>query len=473
MQKKYRKILIGVFVLLIVSIIVYVSLSHEETSTSSNISSMNGNSASAIEEYYRVYVESYVNSNLQVVEEELTVFKVIIDDENIFYLETIEEVENAFSSIIMRSDDTIISAEVSIENNLNDGDIEVDVEVEAEKESVLSVEYIERTFVTSPMNGNLDGSLQTDSSTGALGENLLSVYFYENVVIEPVTLNNQTLASVEEMITDLLKLNVTPDEYIIQSGDSASVIAEVFDMSLRDLYELNPWLEERERSLQVGDEVIVEKLIPELNVVYCKEAISNEEIAPEVEYVEDETIYLGLEVVDNPGLNGIMEVTKDIDVLNGEVISEEVINQEIVMEAQNQVILIGTKPTPEDGPAGFFVIPLNSYRLSSSYGPRWGRTHRGIDMAVSSGTNVLASDGGTVIFSGWDGGYGYKIDIDHGNGIVTRYAHNSLLLVEVGEVVGQGEVIAKSGNTGNSTGPHLHFEMIVDGTAENPFDYFN
>lgn len=106
--------------------------------------------------------------------------------------------------------------------------------------------------------------------------------------------------------------------------------------------------------------------------------------------------------------------------------------------------------------------------ISSTFGPRWGRMHRGLDIAVVTGTPVRAAASGRVSFSGENGGYGLLVIIDHGNGVETRYAHNSQLLVKVGDRVQRGQIIARSGNTGNSTGPHLHFEIRQYGEAVDP-----
>jgi murein DD-endopeptidase MepM/ murein hydrolase activator NlpD len=98
--------------------------------------------------------------------------------------------------------------------------------------------------------------------------------------------------------------------------------------------------------------------------------------------------------------------------------------------------------------------------------------HNGIDISAPSGTPILATGGGTVTFSGWQGAYGHKVIIDHGFGIRTVYAHNSRNLVSVGQVVERGDHIANVGSTGNSTGPHVHYEVLVNGTAVNPVNFF-
>ena len=118
-----------------------------------------------------------------------------------------------------------------------------------------------------------------------------------------------------------------------------------------------------------------------------------------------------------------------------------------------------------------------SGEITSPYGyrthPIWGTTiyHSGIDIGVDEGTPVHAADGGTVVWSGWMGGYGYAVVIDHGNGMSTLYAHNSEVAVSEGQDVGKGQVVAYAGSTGNSTGPHVHFEVRISGDPVDPMGY--
>lgn len=120
--------------------------------------------------------------------------------------------------------------------------------------------------------------------------------------------------------------------------------------------------------------------------------------------------------------------------------------------------------------ASGFIWPVNGI-VVSGFGMRWGRMHEGIDITASTGTPIWAAAAGTVIWSGWRGGYGNCVVVDHGNGLATLYAHASALLVAVGQSVSQGETVALVGSTGNSSGPHLHFEVRVNGVAVDPLLY--
>ncbi len=127
---------------------------------------------------------------------------------------------------------------------------------------------------------------------------------------------------------------------------------------------------------------------------------------------------------------------------------------------------------------GIFLWPVPNYaRISSYFGYRmhpilgYTKFHSGLDIAASSGTPILAANGGTVIFSGTRNGYGKTIMIDHGGGLVTLYGHCSSLLVGTGTTVSRGQTVALVGSTGQSTGPHCHFEVRKDGTAVNPQSY--
>lgn len=117
-------------------------------------------------------------------------------------------------------------------------------------------------------------------------------------------------------------------------------------------------------------------------------------------------------------------------------------------------------------------LPVEYDYVSSPFGQRWGRRHQGIDLAANTGTPIYAASTGKVTHSGWESGYGNSVVIDHGQGRLTRYGHCSKVLIKAGARVQKGQLIAQVGSTGHSTGPHLHFEVIVNGIRKNPAWYY-
>lgn len=166
-------------------------------------------------------------------------------------------------------------------------------------------------------------------------------------------------------------------------------------------------------------------------------------------------------------------ITQDLSILQLDETKEDICNQIVrdnlkvtsrggIVREINTGLYNFAWPTPTQGVTAY-------YGASGSY---WSNGHTGIDIGIPTGTNITASEAGKVITSGWsNSGYGWYVEIDHGNGIVSLYAHNSKLLVSVGDYVEQGTVIALSGSTGKSTGPHCHFEIKINGAYQNPLSF--
>lgn len=195
---------------------------------------------------------------------------------------------------------------------------------------------------------------------------------------------------------------------------------------------------------------------------------SVKEVAPYYEAchtVYDAQLYEGEIVVTKEGSAGKQETTTLLTYLNGYEVDETVIETRIVTPAIAREIHIGTKKRPA------FLMPVSNYVITSYVGPRWGRSHNGIDLAVTVGTPVYACASGVVVQAGWNGGYGISVYVDHGNGLISRYGHLSETAVSIGQTVSQGDLLGLSGNTGNSTGPHLHFEMRLHDEVVDPLNY--
>lgn len=169
-----------------------------------------------------------------------------------------------------------------------------------------------------------------------------------------------------------------------------------------------------------------------------------------------------------------------IDALNAEIEALEATEAElngVIARAQAEIDAANRPPPSVNtggggggGSPGALGWPASG-TLTSGFGPRWGRMHQGIDIAAPTGTPISAAESGVVIHSGGLGGYGQTVIVDHGGGVVTLYAHMSERLVGNGASVGRGAQIGRIGSTGNSTGPHLHFEVRINGSARNPMNY--
>ncbi len=164
-----------------------------------------------------------------------------------------------------------------------------------------------------------------------------------------------------------------------------------------------------------------------------------------------------------------------VDEINSHIDRLSEVEDGIQQKIQEQIAAasggIALPAGPLGAPSAAGLIWPVSGPITSGYGYRWGRLHEGIDIAVPEGTPIRAAASGTVIIAAYTGGYGNYTCIDHGGGLSTCYGHQSGYAVSAGESVSQGEIIGYTGNTGSSTGPHLHFEVRINGASTDPLGY--
>ena len=296
--------------------------------------------------------------------------------------------------------------------------------------------------------------------------------FVEDVTIDPVYAVDN-LMTVDDM-EGALKANTTGETtYTVVKGDTYNGIAYRNDMSLSDLMELNP--EADINRLMVGDVLNVKEIVPTLSVQTTEHVVYTQSIECPVETVDDSSMYKGDSKILTQGEEGEAQVEADVIYVNGYERERTVTGTTTLREPTTTVKAVGTKEKPKTASKGYFIWPTSSRRINSHFGGRnlWGRYdyHSGLDIHASYGEGIKAADGGTVTFAGWQGSYGNLVIITHDNGIKTYYAHNSSLVVSVGQKVYQGQVVARAGSTGNSSGVHCHFEVRVNNTAVNPLNY--
>lgn len=196
---------------------------------------------------------------------------------------------------------------------------------------------------------------------------------------------------------------------------------------------------------------------------------------------KDSTKKAGYEKVITEGSNGTNRTIKEVTYLNGEAVSEPIVSTTVVKYPVTEVVVVGTKnvyvtSAPQNASSSGFKWPLGVKGVvTGEYNElrSGGKRHGGVDFGVPVGTSVIAVKSGTVEEVGYDSDYGYYVVLNHGNGLKTRYAHNKTNTVSKGQQVSAGQLIALSGNSGRSTGPHLHFEVIVNGQRTNPGYYIN
>jgi murein DD-endopeptidase MepM/ murein hydrolase activator NlpD len=281
----------------------------------------------------------------------------------------------------------------------------------------------------------------------------------------------------QEEVVALLDGEEEKDAYYqVEEGDTPIIIAAKNDISVDELVKMNP---EIMTKLLIGQSVLVNKSQPFLPVSVITTETYTAEVSFETKVTESSKVYKGQSSVSRKGVKGEDLVTAKVQRVNGIEIGREVVTSVRTKEPVDQLVTKGTGSFyQDDSPytgsmsgAGF-IWPVTGGYISSPFGG--ARRHTGLDIAFRGngyGSPIRAAAAGKVVFAGWGGSYGRMVKIDHGNGVQTWYAHSSSLLVSPGDIVSQGQTIARVGSTGNSTGNHLHFEVHLNGARQNPIKW--
>ena len=302
---------------------------------------------------------------------------------------------------------------------------------------------------------------------------LLSLAFDNQIEIVDAYVAEGQLENVDLAIEGITASQDKNVVYEVQSGDTLSGISMAMDIPMEKIISLNDAIEDENSMIRVGQEIIITNPEPPLSINRVEQEYIEEDYDAEVQYIDNDEWYTTDRVTRQEPSAGHRNIVAQINYLNDKEISREVIKEEVLLEAIPKIVERGTKIPPT------YIKPISGGRLSSTFGRRNAPTrgassnHQGVDWAIAKGSTVVASSGGKVTKAGWAKGYGYVVYIQHPDGTETRYGHLSKVLVSVGQSVRQGDKIALSGNSGVSTGPHLHFEIRINGTAVNPLKYLN
>ena len=324
-----------------------------------------------------------------------------------------------------------------------------------------------------PYKGALEQLLE-QMQLSATNEGTISVSFAENVEVKEEFVPTDSLMNLGFLAETLYSTKTAEVTYTVAKGDTWSEIAEDHGLTSKELLALNPGYDMDK--LRIGEILTMSASVPYLTMTVVQQERYVDSVAFDVEYTDSPDIYVGDYRVTSPGQYGAADTVANVTYVNGEETERTVLSSVTLRQPVTEHRLQGTKPKPITAASGTFRWPTTG-RISSRFGGRsspggvGSTNHKGIDIAVPYRTPIYAADGGTVTYAGWMGGYGYLVQIDHGNGYVTRYGHNSSLTVSVGTKVYKGQQIARAGSTGNSTGNHCHFEVRYNGVARNPLNY--
>ncbi|MDS1030550.1 peptidoglycan DD-metalloendopeptidase family protein [Bacillota bacterium LX-D] len=302
---------------------------------------------------------------------------------------------------------------------------------------------------------------------------LKGIKFEEAIALKSQKVPVKEITSPEKLQSLLINGTSQPKSYTVQAGDTIWTIAAANGMSLEEMHSANPWLSSDK--LDIGQKIQLVKTEPLVHVVYAANYKVTKRIPFEIKQVTDKKLLRGKQKVTQWGASGQKEIEYQIVKRNGKQVKQQKITVYVVKKPITQVVAKGTKmvlASRGDSRKGILSWPHRG-AITSPYGNRGGEFHTGVDINGNTGDPVYAAEAGTVIFAGWSGNYGNMVAISHGDGLVTRYAHNSKLEVSVGERVARGQLISRIGSTGRSTGSHLHFEVLAKGSSRNPLRYLN
>lgn len=319
------------------------------------------------------------------------------------------------------------------------------------------------------ITGDMENEEEKDFADYDIG--IHEMDFLEKIEIVETYLPESQLMSLESAINQIIMEQETPSIYEVVAGDTLTGIEAKVNIPMDKIVEMNDSLESVNSTLHIGDKLLITVPEPELSVTRVEEKYYDEFYEADIEYIDNPNWYTSRVVVRQQPSAGSRKLVAKVSYVNDKEVSREILKEEVVWTAVPKIVERGTQVPPS------YIKPISGGYVTSTFGyrnisfPGATSNHQAVDWGTPTGTPVYASSGGTVERAGWIGSYGNVIYINHPDGTQTRYAHLSKILVTAGQKVKQGDRIALSGNTGASTGPHVHFEMRINGVAVDPLKY--
>ena len=273
---------------------------------------------------------------------------------------------------------------------------------------------------------------------------------------------------------------VVKKTYTVQAGDTLSTIAVRNNMTTTELRAMNPAYAKTDM-VRIGDELVVQKPQAFLQVKVVKTIEYTETIDYKTVYTNNTSKPITWSVVKTKGQEGSQDIVAEVTYIDGAETSRTIVSKTVTKEPVTKVVERGTQPVYVSGSQVVQGDGVTKGQMSwpvpicSNMSRGWRSGHYALDICNGPVTvrnkPACAADGGTVVYAGWNGAYGYYVKIQHANGLATAYAHLNSLKVVKGQSVSRNQIIGLIGSTGQSTGPHLHFEVLRNGVRVNPLYY--
>ena len=320
-----------------------------------------------------------------------------------------------------------------------------------------------KVFISEDQYNSYMNNTQAEiKDTGKLIE---SLYIQNEITVKQnkISVDDKIFVDSDELSKYLLFGTLDEQKkYTVKKGDTIESVSYNNKLSVEEFLIANAEFNSADNLLYPGQQVNVGIIKPAFKLIEEDHIVELETNKYKTEIVYDNSILVGVENVKQKGSNGTNKVTKKIKKSNGETISAVVISSEIVKPTVNRVIVRG-KGNISIGYLGSWAWPTKTpYVITSGYGWRWGKFHKGIDISgTGHGSPIYAANDGVVETAGYvSSGGGNQVIINHNNGYYTLYAHMSAILVKKGQIVSMGQQIGKMGKTGFATGTHLHYSVF-------------
>lgn len=334
-------------------------------------------------------------------------------------------------------------------------------------------------------DGNLKAVVDTESKAQSVLDNVLAYFrtpdsgmtvkqikFKNSVEIKPVNVMLTSVMTSSEAESMLEKGGQLTIQHIVMEDEDETSMGKTYGVSSDSIHVMQDENGEVHSVAESGDKVQLSKKSDPIVVTMKESGTMSEVIEYKTIKRKTKKMYKGDTEVIQKGVNGRQIITGTLVYENGKEVSRDISKKEVLKKSVDKIVLVGTNNKPKWYPTGTYIVPVKNEVITSYFGSRWGRVHGGLDFGMPIGTPIYASDGGTVSRASYYAGYGLCIEVTHNNGTFTRYGHCSKVVVNVGDKVAQGEKIGEVGNTGNSTGPHLHFEIHPNGGEYvDPYPY--